>query len=80
MLSSLKSHVANYINICANQENQSAESVDSWLDILKLMERTPITYLVYRSESSYLRQIPNGEGGNAMPAISCIIIFSSIGG
>jgi hypothetical protein len=31
------------INICANQENQSAESVDSWLDILKLMERTPIT-------------------------------------
>jgi hypothetical protein len=27
--------------------------------------------------ASYLRQIPNGEGGNAMPAISCIIIFAS---
>ena len=27
--------------------------------------------------ASYLRQIPNGEGGNAMPAISCIIIFTS---
>jgi hypothetical protein len=42
-LSSLKAHVANYINICANPEDQSAESVDCWLDILKLMERTPIT-------------------------------------
>jgi len=42
-LSSLNFHVAININICANQENQSAESVDGWLGILKLMERTPIT-------------------------------------
>ena len=43
LLSSLKSHVANYINICANKKkNQCAESIDGWLGILKLMERTPI--------------------------------------
>jgi hypothetical protein len=42
-LSSLNSHVPNYINIWAYQENQSAASVDGWLGILKPMERTHVT-------------------------------------